>query len=471
MDESKENLLGRVKAALEVPDDAELQSVLEEAHAGEIGELFEFLWPEDRSRVLYALPSQVAAEVVITLDDAVRFDVVEEMQPKQISDFISELSPDDAVDILGEMTPEETEAILENMPDSVSHQLEELLEYGPDTAGGIMTTEVVTVPVKGLVRDGREVVRKARRRRDDTPFQDDLAEIYAVDQYGKPVGIIPIYKLVTYKGGVSLREAIDDVPVTIHATQDQEEVYHLFRKYDVATAPVVDPLGRLVGRITHDDVMDVAHEEHEEDMLHMGGTDPAELDTTSVLRAAMIRLKWLLPCMGGMILTASSMATFKPRFPDELFIVLAFFLPMIGAMGGNTGVQTSTVVVRGLAIGELASMRFWRTVIREGRIALTMAPVCGMCAWMLVTIASPILGYLDPQFAADPKYPPRVAIAVGFALPLAIMVATSMGIMLPFLFRRLKVDPAIAAGPLVTTANDVISVSLYLGVAMLIALG
>jgi magnesium transporter len=236
----------------------------------------------------------------------------------------------------------------------------------------------------------------------------------------------------------------------------------------VVEAAVVDEHDRLIGIITHDDLLDVAEEEAEEDMLRMAGTDPSERDTSSPLRAARIRLTWLLPCMAGMLLTAAVIIRFEPRFELAVFGALIPFVPMIGAMGGNTGVQTSTVVVRGFATGELAGTKLGRALYREGRIALLMAPVCGLVAWAMVQVSLPLLKSIEglDTTGIDPL---RVALAVGFAMCAAILVAAFLGIALPFTFRKLNIDPAIASGPIVTTTNDIISVSIYLSIGMVIA--
>jgi magnesium transporter len=251
----------------------------------------------------------------------------------------------------------------------------------------------------------------------------------------------------------------------VYDTDDQETVVQVIRKYDAVEAAVIDKSGQLLGRITHDDLLDVADEEAEEDLFRMAGTDAAELDTHSVFHAARIRLTWLLPCMFGMLLSATVLNFSAPHFDLALFAALALFVPMIGATGGNSGIQISTVIVRGFATGDVGSTKLVRALLREGRIALAMAPVCGVLAWALVNLFFPVFSWLDPA-AEHLAHPGQVALAVGSAMTTAIIVAAGLGIALPFSFRRLGVDPAIASGPLVTTMNDVVSVSIYMSMAM-----
>lgn len=446
---------------LEEGDEAKLREILSNALAADIAESFDLLDDENRSRVLFALPPQTAAEVVTWLDDAVRGEVVEEMDTAALTELVSNLAPDDAADVLGELTDEKADEVLEGLEDEHSEQIEELLEYDESTAGGIMTPDVVAVPAAATVAEAVEQVRQAKT-------DEDLAEIYVIDADRKVVGTLPLRKLVTTRPSVPVADIADRDPVVVSVTDDQETVLQMIRKYGAAEAAVVDPKGRLVGRITHDDLLDVAEEEAEEDVLRIAGTDAAEFETSSVLRAARIRLTWLLPCMVGMLLSASVLGLSKTSFNVVLFSSLVLFVPMVGAIGGNSGIQTATVIVRGFATGDLSATRLMHVIAREGRIALVMAPVSAATAWVLARLFLPVLERIEG--IADPvANPARVALSVGLAMFAAILISAGLGIALPFTFRRLGVDPAIASGPLVTTLNDVLSVSIYMAVALMVA--
>lgn len=447
--------------ALSVEDEPVLTEVLREARAPDIAESFELLDDEERSRILFALPSHTAAEVVIMLDEAVRGDVIDDLDTESLTEIVSELPPDDAVDMLAELSADEVAEILEHMKDEQSDKIEGLLVYDEHTAGGIMTPDVVAVPASKTVADTVEFIRQATQ-------EEDLHEIYIVDEDRKLIGTVPLRRLVTNPPTTELQAICEPDPVVVYAQDDQETVVQIIRKYDVMSAAVVDPNGRLLGRITHDDLLDVAEEEAAEDLYRMAGTDPAEFETSSVFRAARVRLTWLLPCMLGMLVTASVLGVSKPQFNAALFGALALFIPMIGAMGGNSGVQISTVIVCGFATGELGSTKFLRAFAREGRIALVMAVVCGFFAWLLVSVSLPVFESLGPG-AGSVSDQGRLAVAVGLAMTSAILVAAILGIALPFSFRRLGVDPAIASGPLVTTMNDVVSIAIYMTLAILIA--
>ncbi len=495
MSEDQGLLHRSIVEALEARNDDELRTILRDERAVDIADVFVLLPDEDRSHILIDILSpHKAAEIVIHLDEAVRGEVVEDLAPENISEFVSELPPDDAADMLGEMSYEESHEILEQMPDEIADRIEELLEYDEHTAGGRMNTDVVAMLDYETVGDAVTFLRQV-------PMEEELHHIYLVDEQGQLTGVVPLRRMVINSPETRLKAICNPDPVYVNVRDDQEEVLQVIRRYDVPTVAVVDDGQKLVGRITHDDLMDVADEEAEEDIFRVAGTDPAELDTRSVFRAARIRLTWLLPCMVGTLGTALVMILAKANVSVALFAILTPFVPMIGAMAGNSGIQTSTVVVRGFATGEFAATRLGRVFFREGRIALAMAPICGGFAWILVSLALPLLSDDAQKAAADIETKPttvsgqsagnsfpgtapsvtaknaakvriipnRIAVAVGIAMTCTVLFASCMGIAFPFTFRYLGVDPAIASGPLVTTFNDILSVSIYFLIALAIA--
>lgn len=448
----------RVEAALRSDEPAALSSVLADIRAADLAEIYETLGDDERSKLIFALPPEMVAEVVVLLDEAERGEVVDEMAPEELSEIVAQMEPDDAADVLGELTEEQREGILDTIADEHADKIEELLGYPEDTAGGIMTKDLVALHSSATVR---EAVREIR-----TNFpNEDLHYVYVVDESEKLVGIIPLRRLVLSDGLVRLGDICERDPVTIPVAADQEEVVHVFSKYDLAAIPVVDTDDRLLGRITHDDVMDVAEEEADEDIYRMAGLDVAEFERASIVRAAGLRLSWLVPCLLCTSLTAGVMSFAKRWFDlDNVYDALIIFVPMIGAIGGNCGIQISTVIVRGLATGELASSRIRTAFVRESRIALIMAPACGVAAWAVARFIVPAIERAEQtEPAAGVVH--RVAAAVGTGMTAAILVAAALGIVLPFLFRTVKVDPAIASGPIVTTVNDIISVTIFLSLA------
>jgi len=236
----------------------------------------------------------------------------------------------------------------------------------------------------------------------------------------------------------------------------------VFSKNDLIVVPVLDRHHRLIGRITADRVIEVAEEEAAEDLYTMAGTDPDELDRFSALHAARVRMTWLLPCLLGTSVTALVMMFFKNNDP-LIYVAAAAFVPMIAAISGNAGLQTSAIVVSGLATGRLAAVKFSQVCTREVRIALLVALSCGVIGGLACA------ALLDAKPGESSVEPARLVFAFAAAMFSAIMVATTLGLLLPFLFRRIGIDPAISSGPLVTTANDSISVAIYMMLTLFLA--
>jgi magnesium transporter len=244
-------------------------------------------------------------------------------------------------------------------------------------------------------------------------------------------------------------------------------VRNVFSKYDLIAVPVLDDEYRLVGRITADRVLEVAEEEAAEDLYAMAGTDPDERESFSAAHAARVRMTWLLPCLLGTAITATVMTFFRKAYAGQdiglLYGVVVAFVPMIAAISGNAGLQTSTIVVSGLATGHLAAMKLRQVFSREVRIALLVALSCGVIGGLACSV---LIDYESLQGTAQFM---RIVFAFGVAMFAAIMVATTLGLFLPFFFRGVNIDPAISSGPLVTTANDSISVAIFLSLTFLLA--
>jgi len=459
MGDQTQELLQRVEALLESPAEEPLAEALASARSEDLAEVLELLDDEQRSRLLFTMPPRLAAEVISRLDEADMGEVLEDLPAERLTELVRELPPDDAADLIADLPPERLDEVLERVPDEHSAKIEGLLEYDEESAGGIMTPDLIALTGDTTVGDSVNHVRRA------SPH-DDLNQIYVIDRRMKLIGTVPLRRLVIAPKDTRLADLCVPDPICVHADEDQEQAVRLFRKYDLPAVPVVDADGRLVGRITADDIMDVAEEEAAEDLYRMAGTDPSEMETASSLRAALIRLSWLLPCMAGMTISATVIALSRREFDASSYGALLAFVPMIGAMSGNSGIQISTVIVRGLATGDLAGSRVGLALRREGVISIIMAPVCGLTAALICRLGLPLIESVAQ--VSGPVPVPAVARAVGIGMTIAILIAGLLGIFLPFLFRRIGVDPAIASGPIVTTANDILSVATYLTLSTLL---
>jgi magnesium transporter len=276
------------------------------------------------------------------------------------------------------------------------------------------------------------------------------------------MGDVRLRLLLTRPEVTRIGDLIDPDTVYTRADMDQEEVRNIFSKNDLIVAPVLDEHHKLVGRITADRVIEVAEEEAAEDLYTMAGTDPDELESFSAIHAARIRMTWLLPCLIGTAVTALVL-TFFDTYNHTVYVAAVAFVPMIAAISGNAGLQTSAIVVSGLATGHLAALELSTVFSREVRIALVVALCCGLLGAIACTV---LIHTKVPQVAVEPM---RLVFAFGTAMFSAIMVATTLGLILPFLFRKIGIDPAISSGPLVTTANDSISVAIYMALAVALA--
>lgn len=463
MQSEVQRLYDQIAELLERGDDAALTEALAAAHPADVAEAFELLDDQERSRLIFALDPRTTAEVIVLLDEADRGEVVEDLDESALTEIVTALPPDDAVDVLGELDEEQREEILEHVPDEQSDQLEDLLEYDEDTAGGIMTPDLLALPATATVGEATEAVRRMSE-------EEEIHYVYVIEDGGRLYGLVPLRRLVTNTSGKRLADICERDPIVVRVGDDQEEVVHVFRKYDLSAVPVVDENERLIGRITHDDVMDVVEEEVDEDIYRMAGTDPTELETASVIRAARIRFQWLLPAFVMMTISAAVIMLAEPHLNKVAAAAIVAFIPMIGAMGGNCGVQTSTIIIRGLASGDLAAGKLSLAFFREGRIALVMAPLCGVFSYVIARFALPALSFTGEVKHAEGLAGLGISISysVGLGMCAAILVAATLGIVLPFFFRRVGVDPAIAAGPIVTTCNDVVSITTYLMISMAI---
>lgn len=469
--EEKQQLLhDRIEELIEEDNRQQLRELLAEQHPGDIADIVEMFNDEQRRLVFDLMGADFSAEVIEKSDEATRADIFDILKSEEVGSIIAELSPEDAADVLGEFEEEQSEQLLAKLEPANSAQIRKLMKYSEDSAGGIMDPLVLSVPEEATVSEAIAQIRQAN-------IDEDFYSVFVINSKGQFLGDLRLRYLLTSKADTKVKQLVDTNAFYVTADTDQEDVRNFFRKNDLIVVPVVDQLHRLVGRITADRVIEVAEEEAAEDIYTMAGTDPDELEKASIFRAARIRMTWLLPCLIGTAVTAFVALSFKGIFINaELFYIYATafaFAPMIAAISGNAGLQTSAIVVSGLATGHLADLSLKKVFSREVRIAVLVALTCAFLGSM---VCSFLPGILDPgTFSGSGAKEPvtfaeqrRIATAFGFAMFSAIMVATTLGLFLPFVFRKISVDPAISSGPLVTTANDSISVAIYMLLTLLL---
>ncbi|MHC4536244.1 MAG: magnesium transporter [Planctomycetota bacterium] len=446
MADGQKQLVHQIEPFLETEDKSALTELLSNQRSSDIAEVVELVDNEQRRTIFDAMDKPTSAEVLEKVDEATRSELFELLKKEELKSIVSELDPDDAADILCELPEEERAELLESIPPAESAEIKELMSYSEDSAGGIMDTAVISVSEDTTVAEAVNVV----------------------DKNGRFVGDVRIRFLLTRSEGTRIGDLVDPDTIYVTVDMDQEEVRNIFSKNDLIEAPVLEKDNKLVGRITADRIIEVAEEEAAEDLYTMAGTDADELDTFSVVNAARIRMTWLLPCLIGTGVTTLVLMFFYDKFNNTeglavLYAAAVAFVPMIAAISGNAGLQTSAIVVSGLATGHLVALRLRQVFAREVRIAVLVALSCGIIGGVACAI---LINLKDLESTIKSV---RLMFAFGTAMFSAIMVATTLGLFLPFLFRRIGIDPAISSGPLVTTANDSISVAIYMTLTLLLA--
>jgi magnesium transporter len=422
--------------------EAALAGYLKILHAAEIAELFPHLDEQQRNIVAAKLTPEQLAEVLTHLESHQIEAIGSALDTERLIEAFEELETDDAADILAELSEAKTQEVLEALPDRGA--IERLLRYPDDSAGGIMQTELCRVRADGRVTDAIDAVRRAREE------LWDVLVVYAVDERDRLRGVISLQDLVVAKPDTKLEGLIEPIEVQVTADVDQEEVAQRFMKYDVAAIPVVDAEGRLLGRITFDDVHDVLEEEASEDIMVMAGASSEDLVYGGdFLRIAGLRMPWLLSSLFGSLITTQIVPRFSHVPGDTL--VLAAFVPVVMAMTGNVGSQSAMIVTRGLAIGKVAFDDLPATFRREMSVGVLMGLAAGA-----VVAGFTSLVYGDPRLGG----------ALMLSMLSSMSLAALIGAAAPAAFKKIGIDPAIAAGPLVTTGCDVLGVAIYLAVAL-----
>jgi magnesium transporter len=453
--EEQRQLLEQIEVLLEAVEHSALGQLLKDQRSSDIAEVVELLDNEQRRIIFDVLDKPASADVLEKVDEATRAELFELLREDEISSLFSELDLDDAADLLAELPEDARQKVLRSFAPAESAQIKDLMSYSEDSAGGIMDPVLISVSQDATVAEAVNKVRAAE-------IDEDFYSVFVVDKTDKFLGDVRIRLLLTRPENTKVNDLIEPDTIYVVADDDQERVRNVFRDNDLIVVPVLDGSHKLIGRITADRVIEVADEEAAEDLYTMAGTDPDELDDVSVLHAARVRMTWLLPCLIGTAVTAVVMMFFR-NYNHTIFLAAAAFVPMIAAISGNAGLQTSAIVVSGLATGHLAALRLSQVFTREVRIALLVALSCGIIGGIICSLL------LNPRTTESAIEPMRIVFAFGTAMFSAIMVATTLGLFLPFLFRRIGIDPAISSGPLVTTANDSISVAIYMTLTLLLA--
>lgn len=431
----------QLKTLIEEKDETALSGILEELHPADIAEIYEELSIEEAKYLYFLLDDDTAADVLIELEESDRIRFLKALPSEVIAKrFIDKMDSDDAADVLAELDEERQQEVLSHLEDiSMAGDIVDLMNYDEDTAGGLMAKELIKV------KESWTIITCLRSMRRQAEEVDEVYYVYVVDSDGILKGTLSLKKMLLSPTDTQVKDIYDPDVISVRADAPSEEVTNIMEKYDLVVLPVIDSLGRLVGRITIDDVVDVMREEAEKDyQLASGITDDVEA-SDSVWRLTRARIPWLFIGLVGGLFGSRVIGLFEGNI--SMYPQMAFFMPLIAAMGGNVGIQSSAIMVQSLASGGLGLESNFRKLMKELSVA------------MLNATALSILAFLYNLSIGSSQ---ALTLTVGAAMFSVIVFASLFGTFLPLLLYKIKIDPALATGPFITTLNDILGMLIYL---------
>jgi len=447
--------LSNLREAISIQNGSFVTEQLKELYPPDIAGIFNQLEIEEAKYVYKLLDEQTAADVLIELEDDVRERFLASLTSKEIAEqFIDNMDSDDAADVISELPDNVQDEVLSHIEDSEqASDIVDLLKYDENTAGGLMRKEFVRVHMHSKAL---ECVREIREQAHDL---EEVFAIYVVDDDEKLIGLLPLKKLILSPIRSIVADIYDPKIISIKANMPAEEVANIMDKYNLVAVPVVNALGRLVGVITIDDVVDFRREEETEDVQKMAGVEAFDEPymSLSILEILKKRAGWLVILFLGETLTASAMGFFENEITKV--VILALFVPLIISSGGNTGAQASTLVIRALALGEITVRSWWTIVKREIKIGLILGLILGIIGFLRVAIWSNFTTIYGPHSM-------EIALVVGFSLVAVVLWGNTVGSLFPLILKKFGFDPAVASAPFVATLVDVTGLIIYFSFAI-----
>jgi magnesium transporter len=429
---------------LEAGERQRITALLTDLHPTDLAEVLEELPAGHRRQILGLFDVEFVANVLQEMEYAEAARVLRDLDGERASAVLDEMSTDDLADLLGELPESEAGRLLSLMESDEAEDVQELLEYGEETAGGIMAKDFIALDRRLTAAEATERVR-AQAEEAETAYYT-----YVVNERGGLVGVVSLRELIIAPATARLEDIMETNVISVSPDTDQEEVARLVARYDLLAIPVVDANNRLLGIVTVDDIIDVIEEEATEDIYRMAGTgaDEEEELAASPWVKARRRLPWLGVLLVGNFLSANVIQGFTSTL--ERIVALAYFIPVLMDMGGNVGTQSFAVVVRGLSTGEIDTRRLLRTVLREAEVGVLVGAIFGTAIALIASLwqGSPMLG-----------------LVVGLAMGITLITAAMVGTFVPLVFDRVGVDIAVASGPFITTVIDVTGLMIYFWLA------
>jgi len=444
MKEFTQDDIERIIGIIEADDHESARAELADLHPADVAELFQQLDTEQCEYLFKLLDEDTAADVLMELDEDDRLKLIEDMPAEEIAKQIDHLDTDDAVDLIQQLDEEERDEIISHIDDvEQAGDIIDLLKYDEDTAGGLMGTEMIVVNENWSMP---ECIKQMRLQAED---MDEIYYVYVVDDDYRLQGTLPLKMMLTHPSVSKIKHVMEADPVSVKADTPIDEVALDFEKYDLVAMPVVDSIGRLLGRITVDDVMDQVRESSERDyQLASGLTSDVDADDT-VIAQTKARIPWLLIGIASGILASVILGAFESQL--QAVTALALFIPIIGGTGGNVGVQASAIVVQGLANGSLEVKEFSKQLGKETLIGLLNATIITAVVLIYNLIVMP--GEM------------AVTLSVAVSLFVVVMFASILGTIIPLSLEKLHINPALATGPFIQIMNDLFGIIIYVQVA------
>ena len=427
--------------ALETGREERASALVGALHFAEVADLLEQLNPDHRAQVVDILMPAFPPQILPELVDAVFADIAARLGTRRLASAIAGLESDDALLLISALDEVQQRQVMEAIPDALRNALEQGLAYPEDSAGRLMQRDLVAVPTFWTVGETIDYLREA----DSLP--DDFYDIFVVDPGHRPVGVVALSHVLRTRRPVPMRELSRREVATVPVGMDQEEVAYAFAQKDLVSAPVVDDVGRLIGVITVDDIVDVIHQEAEEDLMRLGGVSETDI-YEAVIDTGKARFSWLFVNLVTAILASVVIGLFEATIAQ--IVILAVLMPIAASMGGNAGTQSLTVAVRAIAMRDLTSANAWRVLSKEGLVGLLngvlFALIVGIVAWV---------------WSGDLS----IGLVMAAAMAVTMVIAGLAGTAIPFCLSRTAIDPAIASGVLLTTITDAIAFFAFLGLA------
>lgn len=447
MEQFSQDYIKEFRTIIDNKDKERALELLNELHPADIAALYQELDLDEAEFVYLLLDADKAADVLLELDEDDRRKMLKHLPVDVIAkQFIDHMDSDDAVDVIRDLDEDAQEEILSHIDDvEQAGDIVDLLKYDEDTAGGIMGTEMV------IVNENWSMPECLNEMRRQAETMDEIYYVYVVDDDERLRGIFPLKKMITNPNASKIKHVMEKDPISVKTDTSIEEVAQIIEKYDIVAVPVVDSIGRLVGRITVDDVMDEVREQSERDYQLASGISQDVESADNVFTQTSARLPWLLIGICGGIASAAILGGFKSNFAVNP--ALALFIPLIGGTGGNVGIQSSAIVVQGLANGTLDIKHAGQQLVKESGVALINAAIISL------------LVFLYNWFFMGNNL---ITAVVSLSLLAVVLFASIFGTIVPLTLERLKIDPALATGPFITITNDIIGVLIYMGMCKLL---